>query len=180
MFLTGIFAVKTVCLTGFRPKSSPNAKTSVSNLYHQKLQVLFSSSAADKQLSPEMRVIKCKSRVRCNCDLSPSPGRHLHTEPTAAATSPARLHGLQSCKAGAIPESHHAALYTKFTFCASLFFTSHFPQLSHAMALINGNPLETVNVSRLIYLQIIFPSSTIVPQSQEEFALLVSFLSFGS
>ncbi|KAM7365762.1 hypothetical protein PAMP_016673 [Pampus punctatissimus] len=48
-------------------------------------------------LNSSATTLSCKRCAFCRCDLSPSPGKHLHTKPTAAAP-PARLPGLQSRK----------------------------------------------------------------------------------
>lgn len=80
----------------------------------------FFSSVTDKQLSPTLLcVIKCKRCVLCSCDLSPSPGKHLHTEPTAAAASPARLPGLQ--RTAVIPESYYSILHKVYLLCLAGF-----------------------------------------------------------
>ncbi|XP_044044363.1 major facilitator superfamily domain-containing protein 6-A-like isoform X4 [Siniperca chuatsi] len=69
----------------------------------------------------QLRIIKCKRCALCGCDLSPSQRKNLHTGPTAAAASPARLPGLQRRKTGAIPESYYSTLHKVYLLCLAVF-----------------------------------------------------------
>lgn len=67
--------------------------------------------------------------VFCSCDLSPSPGIHLHNEPTVAdpptppppAAAALRLPGLQRRKTGVKPKSYYSTLHKMYLACLRLY-----------------------------------------------------------